>query len=118
MYCKGVARDPERMMWKGQSPWVEIWFAVVMDESRRRALWTRRSMFAPRQGEGRATTWIGWFDADAETTSRALKRYLPVDQAKAGDGDVLIRLGDSWLGRRGTAGTVDGMAWDLAWEGG
>jgi 2-keto-4-pentenoate hydratase/2-oxohepta-3-ene-1,7-dioic acid hydratase in catechol pathway len=118
MYCKGVARDPERMMWKGQSPWVEIWFAVVIDDSRRRALWTRQSMFVPRQGEGRATIWIGWFDADAEATSRALKRYLPIDQAKAGDGDVLIRLGESWLGRRGTAGTVDGMAWDLAWEGG
>ena len=119
----GMARDLDRPQWKGQRPWFEVWSAVVIDTSRRRALWVRQTLFVPRQGDGRATTWGAWFDADASPPARAAKRYVPIEAiAKAEDGGdkslPLIRVDDSWLGRAGAAGQVDGLAWDVGWTGG
>ncbi|HSR96888.1 MAG TPA: fumarylacetoacetate hydrolase family protein [Kofleriaceae bacterium] len=125
-----MARDLDRPRWKGQRPWVEIWFAVVLDAGRRRALWIRQTMFVPRQGDARTTIWGAWFDADATPAARAAKRYLPIEHAMVGDkgdgrsgggGDdsqPLIRIEDSWLGRHGAAGSVPDLAWDVRWTGG
>jgi 2-keto-4-pentenoate hydratase/2-oxohepta-3-ene-1,7-dioic acid hydratase in catechol pathway len=124
VYVVGMARDLDRPRWKGQRPWFEIWFAVVLDAGRRRALWVRQTMFVPRQGDGRATIWGAWFDADAATPARAAKRYVPLDQAKVGEAgeaasdEPLIQIEDSWLGRGGAAGSVAGLAWDVRWTGG
>ena len=125
VYVVGMPRDLDRPQWKGQRPWFEIWFAVVLDAGRRRALWVRQTMFVPRQGDGRATIWGAWFDADAETPARAAKRYVPLDQARvgrpsgeAGTDEPLIQIEDSWLGRGGAAGSVAGLAWDVGWTGG
>ena len=38
-----MGKDLDRPVWHGQRPWVEIWFAVVLDASRRRALWIRQT---------------------------------------------------------------------------
>jgi hypothetical protein len=76
---------PDRPMWKGQRPWFEIWFAVLLDAGRRRALWVRQTIFVPRQGDGRATVWGAWFDADADRPARAAKRYAPIADAKIGE---------------------------------
>ena len=105
-------------MWRGQRPWFEIWFAVLLDASRRRALWVRQTMFVPRQGDSRTTVWGAWFDADATPPAYAAKRYAPIEHAKIGDGDELIRIDDSWMTRAAAAGSVDGLAWDVAWTGG
>src|SRR5262245_40858723 len=121
-----MTRHPERPMWRGQRPWIEIWFAVLLDHDRRRALWVRHTIFVPRDGEGRATVWGAWFDADAEPPARAAKRYAPIgeaklgsgDPAKIGDGEELIRLADSRMTRAGSTGSVEGLAWDVAWTGG
>lgn len=117
-----MARDPERPAWKGQRPWFEIYFAVVIDESRRRALWVRQTLFVPKQGDGRTTIWGAWFDADGATTHGAqrlaAKRYLPIDQLQLGQDDRLIAAGDSYLTNTSAVGSVDGLAWDVSWTGG
>src|SRR5262249_38794150 len=113
-----MGRDPERPVWRGQRPWFEIWFAVLIDAGRRRALWVRQTFFVPREGDGRATIWGAWFDADAEQPARAAKRYTPIERAQIGQGEELIRMDDSWTTRAGAAGWVEGIAWDVAWTGG
>jgi 2-keto-4-pentenoate hydratase/2-oxohepta-3-ene-1,7-dioic acid hydratase in catechol pathway len=122
VYVMGMPRDLDRPRWKGQRPWFEIWFAVVLDAGRRRALWVRQTIFVPRQGEARATTWGAWFDADATPPARAAKRYVPIEQATVGEAskhdEPLIQIEDSWLGRGGAAGSVSGLAWDVRWTGG
>ncbi len=113
-----MGRDPERPAWKGQKPWFEIWFAVVLDESRRRALWIRQTFFVPRQGDGRTTVWGAWFDADAAQPTRAAKRYAPLASAKVGQGAELIRVDDSFMRRDAAVGSVEGLAWDVGWKNG
>lgn len=128
-----MSRDLDRPRWKGQRPWFEIWFAVVFDTGRRRALWIRQTMFVPRQGEARATIWGAWFDADARPPARAAKRYVSIERARIGEtgetgetgqtgatraADPLIQIEDSWLGRGGAVGSVSGLLWDVRWTGG
>jgi 2-keto-4-pentenoate hydratase/2-oxohepta-3-ene-1,7-dioic acid hydratase in catechol pathway len=113
-----MPRDPDRPMWRGQRPWFEIWFAVLLDAGRRRALWVRQTILVPRQGDGRATIWSAWFDADAERPARAAKHYTSIDRARIGDGEELIRIDDSRMTRAAAAGSVEGLAWDVAWTGG
>ena len=60
-------------------PWFEIWFAVLLDEDRRKALWLRQTYFVPKNGEARATIWGAWFDADAARKTRSAKRVLPIE---------------------------------------
>src|SRR3954471_24339591 len=113
-----MGKDLDRPVWRGQRPWFEIWFAVVLDESKRRALWVRQTMFVPRSGTARATVWGAWFDADATPPSRAAKRFAPLDAAIVDEGETLIRTFDSRLSRTAAVGAVDGIAWDVAWTGG
>jgi 2-keto-4-pentenoate hydratase/2-oxohepta-3-ene-1,7-dioic acid hydratase in catechol pathway len=113
-----MPRDPERPVWKGQRPWFEIWFAVVVDTSRRRALWIRQTFLVPRQGDGRTTIWGAWFDADAARPTRAAKRIEPLDRAQVGEGEALIRVGDSFMTRSAAIGSVEDLAWDVTWSGG
>ena len=113
-----MTKDLDRPVWKGQRPWFEIWFAVVIDESRQRALWLRQTMFIPRDGKARATVWGAWFDAAATPPSRAAKRFAPLDVTQVDDPETLIKTFDSRLGRTSAVGAVDGLAWDVAWTGG
>jgi 2-keto-4-pentenoate hydratase/2-oxohepta-3-ene-1,7-dioic acid hydratase in catechol pathway len=113
-----MGRDQDRPAWKGQRPWYEIWFAVILDESRRRALWIRQTFLIPRQGDGRTTIWGGWFDVDATPATRAAKRYLAVDAAKLGEAGELIRIDDSMISPTAATGSVEGLSWDVAWSGG
>jgi 2-keto-4-pentenoate hydratase/2-oxohepta-3-ene-1,7-dioic acid hydratase in catechol pathway len=116
-YVEHMARDLDRPQWHGQRPWFEIWFAVLLDEDRRRALWIRQTLFVPKQGDGRASIWGAWFDADATPPTRAAKRREPVDKMKLDDDDALIRIDDSWFARSGASGRVDGLAWEASWAG-
>jgi 2-keto-4-pentenoate hydratase/2-oxohepta-3-ene-1,7-dioic acid hydratase in catechol pathway len=125
VYALRMARDLERPQWKGQRPWFEIWFAVVLDADRRRALWVRQTLFVPRAGPGRATTWGAWSDADAAPATHVAKRFVAIDRAQIGDPDApgaadapLIQIEDSWLGKAGAAGSVPGLAWEARWQGG
>lgn len=113
-----MGKDLDHPVWHGQRPWFEIWFAVVIDESRRRALWIRQTMFVPRTGAARATVWGAWFDADATTRSRAAKRFAPLDATTLDDGETLIKTFDSRLSRTAAVGAVEGIAWDVSWSGG
>ncbi|HUJ61620.1 MAG TPA: fumarylacetoacetate hydrolase family protein [Kofleriaceae bacterium] len=113
-----MARDLDGPMWREQRPWFEIWFAVVLDDSRRRALWVRQTLFVPRQGDGRASVWGAWFDADAVPRTRAGKRREGFGAMKLADGDALIRIADSWFARGGAHGAACGLAWDARWSGG
>ena len=113
-----VGHMADAPIWKDQRPWFEIWFAVILDESRRRALWIRQTLFVPAQGEGRASIWGAWFDADATPPTRAAKRREPMTQLTLGEGDALIRIADSRFGLRGATGNVEGLAWDARWSGG
>ena len=126
-----MPRDLDRPLWTDQRPWFEVWFAVVIDEGKRRAAWIRQTVFIPRSsasadslhagpktGDGRATVWAAWFDADAQPTARARKRILPASAVRAGEGDVLVHHDDCALGRRGAEGHAGDLAWKLAWTGG
>jgi 2-keto-4-pentenoate hydratase/2-oxohepta-3-ene-1,7-dioic acid hydratase in catechol pathway len=113
-----MGRHPDRPAWKGQRPWFEIWFAVILDASRRRALWVRQTFFVPRQGEGRAKIWGAWFDADAPVPTRAAKRHAAIDDVKLGEGDELIRIHDSFMSLGAASGSVEGLGWDVTWAGG
>jgi len=113
-----MGKDLDRPVWRGQRPWFEIWFAVVIDESRRRALWIRQTMFVPRSGQARATVWGAWFDADSPTPSIAAKRFAPLDAATVDEGENLVKTFDSRLSRSAAVGAVEGIAWDVAWRGG
>lgn len=121
MYVREMLEDPGRPQRRGQRPWFEIYFAVLLDDSRRRALWVRQTLFTPREGEPRATAWGAWFDADAPAgapRSRAAKHVVSIDEAQTGDGEPLIRIAHSHLSRSGAAGSVEGIAWDVRWWGG
>ena len=112
-----MGADLDRPAWKGQRPWFEIWFAVLLDETRRRALWIRQTLFVPRQGDGRATIWGAWFDADATAADAgAAKRFAPLDERQARRG----RRADpdratAYMSRSAAVGAVEGLAWDVAW---
>jgi hypothetical protein len=99
-------------------PWFEIWFAVVLDEQRRKALWLRQTYFVPKIGEARATVWGAWFDADSSPKTRSAKRVAPTSEMALGGGDALIRIGDARFGLSSAVGSVDGLAWDARWRGG
>ncbi len=118
MYVRKMSTDLALPRWKGERPFFEIYFAVVLDESRRRALWIRETLFIPPEGDGRATTWGAWFDADATPRARAAKRFSPLDQVATDEADPLIRIGDSYLSKTGAKGHVEGLAWDVRWFGG
>ncbi|HTL34876.1 MAG TPA: fumarylacetoacetate hydrolase family protein [Kofleriaceae bacterium] len=115
-----MSKDLDHQLWRGQRPWFEIWFAVLLDESRRRALWLRESLFIPKEGDGRATTWGAWFDADSRTKTRAGKRIETLDQAATGQGDQLIRIADSHIARNGAIGGIEdvNLRWHATWSGG
>jgi len=113
-----VSRDLDRLIWIDQRPWFEIWFAVVIDEHKRRAAWIRQTLFIPKQGDGRATVWGAWFDADAPTPARARKRILAPSAVRGGTGDVLVHHDDCALGRAGASGHAGDLTWKLAWTGG
>ncbi len=115
-YVEHMPRDLDRPQWRGQRPWFEIWFAVILDENRRRALWIRQTLFVPKHGDARASIWGAWFDADATPPTRAAKRREPVERMKLGDGNTLIRIDDSWFARDGAQGRVDGLAWEATWS--
>ncbi len=132
MYVVVMSKDLARPLFRGQRPWLEIYFAVLLDESRRRALWIRESLFLPKDGEGKATIWGAWFDADATPRGRAAKRFAPLDQVRTGEpdgteldrgalpkvNDELIRIADSHISRGSAAGNVEGLAWDVTYWGG
>jgi len=113
-----MGKDLDRPVWRGQRPWFEIWFAVVIDESRRRALWIRQTMFIPRSGHARATVWGAWFDADAATPSIAAKRFAPLDATTVDEGETLVKTFDSRLSKTAAVGAVEGITWDVSWSGG
>jgi len=112
-----MGRD-DRPTWKGQRPWFEIYFAVVLDEGRRRALWVRHTLFVPRSGDGRSVVWGAWFDADADPQTHAAKRLHSIKDARLDSADALIEIADSSLSATATRGAVDGLSWDVAWTGG
>ncbi len=128
---EAMARDLDRPVWRGQQPWFEIWFAVILDDSRRRALWVRQTLFVPKRGDARATIWGAWFDADATPPSRAAKRRTAIDQMNIdpatksesgslhpGAPDALIEIDGSTFARTGARGTVEGLRWNASWTGG
>jgi 2-keto-4-pentenoate hydratase/2-oxohepta-3-ene-1,7-dioic acid hydratase in catechol pathway len=95
-------------------PWFEIWFAVLLDASRRRALWVRKTLFVPSQGEGRATVWGAWFDADSEEPARAAKRFIPLEQSMVG-GKHLVEIDGASMTKSAATGAVEGLSWDITW---
>lgn len=118
MYVRKMPRDLDRPFWRGQRPWFENWAAVVLDENRRRSLWIRQTLLAPKDGEARATVWGAWFDADRKPATHAGKRFGPIERAKVGEGDELIRIDDSVMTKAGATGAVDDLAWRATWSGG
>jgi len=109
MICEGMAAQNLRPIWRGQRPWFEIWFAVVLDASRRRAIWVRQDILVPRDGEARGTIWGAWFDADSGEPARAAKRFVPATE-------VTELVHES----RGSVDLMSGldMTWDLSWADG
>jgi 2-keto-4-pentenoate hydratase/2-oxohepta-3-ene-1,7-dioic acid hydratase in catechol pathway len=112
-----MARDLDRSQWRGQRPWFEIWFACILDAERRRALWIRQTLFVPENGEGRASVWGAWFDADGAPPARAAKRREPLAKMKL-EGDALIEIDDCAFRKDGARGEVPGLRWDVSWSGG
>jgi len=99
-------RDPVR--WRGQAGFFEIWFAVVMEPSRRRAWWLRHCVLAPGDGAPpRATTWAAAFDGDAPAivlTAHATVVDVPAAARAAAAGRWRAEL----------AGGGHRVAWDVA----
>jgi hypothetical protein len=115
------SEDGNRVRWRGEPGFFEIWFLVVFDPAAPRAWWLRYTTFSPATGQPgapRATLWAAAFDARAATAARAGKRILPLaayDTPEAGP--FRVRLADAELTNGSARGTcaVDGraLAWDL-----
>ena len=115
-YRGSVPRDLDRLVYRDQRPWFEIWFAVAIDADRARAVWIRQTLLVPENSEGRATVWAACFDVNAPV--RAHKRILELGAVRAGTGDVLVHHDDCELGRNHARGRAGELAWELAWTGG
>jgi hypothetical protein len=115
------SEEGNRVRWRGEPGFFEIWFLVVFDPEAPRAWWLRYTTFSPapgRPGPPRATIWAAAFDARAPVPARAGKRILPLDAYRAhGDGPFRVRLADAEITNASAAGacTVGGrpLAWDL-----
>ena len=115
------SEEGNRVRWRGEPGFFEIWFLVVFDPAAPRAWWLRYTTFSPAPGQPgapRATVWAAAFDARAPTPARAGKRILPLDAYEASShGPFRVRLGDTEITNASASGTcaVGGraLAWDL-----
>ena len=115
------SEEGNRVRWRGEAGFFEIWFLVVFDPTAPRAWWLRYTTFAPAPGQPgapRATVWAAAFDARATPPARAGKRILPLAEYQgAVDGPFRVRLADAELTNGSARGTcaVGGrpLAWDL-----
>lgn len=118
------SEEGNRVRWRGQPGFFEIWFLVVFDRATARAWWLRCTTFAPARGRpeaARATLWAAAFYARAPTPVVAAKRILPIEAYDPGPADRLdVRMGEVAL-RNGawTDEVRDGgheIAWALSFE--
>ena len=110
---RSLMRDLERPLYRDQRPWFEIWFAVVLDADRRRALWVRQTMFVPKQGEGARDDLGRVVRRRRDPPTRAAKRMLPV-VARCAPARRRARSTSTTAGSgaRGATGAVDDLAWE------
>jgi hypothetical protein len=115
------SEEGNRVRWRGEPGFFEIWFLVVFDAAAPRAWWLRYTTFSPapgRPGAPRATIWAAAFDARAAIPARAGKRILPLAAYGVAEGGPFgVRLADAEITNASARGTcaVGGraLAWDL-----
>ncbi|MBI5510626.1 MAG: hypothetical protein HY903_17855 [Deltaproteobacteria bacterium] len=103
---------------------VESYFIRANDPERRRALWLKVTIFAPRVGAPVAQTWLIWFDGeDHRTLARKDTHPLALEGFAGVEESIAINVGTfAWsLGARGAAhGHVatdtGGVDFDLHWQ--
>jgi len=111
------SEEGNRVRWRGEAGFFEIWFLVVFDPSAPRAWWLRYTTFAPAPGQpgaGRATIWAAAFDARATPPARAGKRILPMaDYRATHEGPFAVCLADAEITNVSARGTCGRLTWDL-----
>jgi len=111
------SQEGNRVRWRGEAGFFEIWFLVVFDPSAPRAWWLRYTTFAPapdQPGAPRATLWAAAFDARATPPTRAGKRILPAaDYRTSREGPFAVCLADAEITNASARGTCGRIAWDL-----
>lgn len=115
------SEEGNRVRWRGEAGFFEIWFLVVFHPAAARAWWLRYTTFSPvpgTPGAPRATIWAAAFDARAAAPVLVGKRVLPLAAYEApDDGPFRVRLADAELTNTSARGTcpVGGrpLAWDL-----
>ena len=111
------SEEGNRVRWRGEAGFFEIWFLVVFDPSAPRAWWLRYTTFAPAPGQPgapRATVWAAAFDARAMPPARAGKRILPMaDYRATHEGPFAVCLADAEITNVSARGTCGRLAWDV-----
>lgn len=118
------SEEGNRVRWRGEPGFFEIWFLVVFDPTAPRAWWVRYTTFSPAAGQPgtpRATLWGGAFDARATTPALAGKRILPPAAYEApATGPFRVRLGEAEITNGALRGALDlgsrRLEWDLRFE--
>jgi len=118
------SEEGNRVRWRGEPGFFEIWFLVVFDPQGRRAWWLRYTTFAPAAGgpgAPRATLWAAAFEARAAIPALVGKRILPLTAYEApAAGPFRVRLGDAEITNGSAHGalvaTGHRLAWDLRFE--
>ena len=102
---------PNLPVWRGETPFYEIWFAVVIEQASRRATWVRYTLYSG-EGGARATLWAAAFDGDGEPIAE--KKIAGIDVFDRGPDDrFAVRIGDAEIGHGYIRGSIDRLAWDL-----
>jgi hypothetical protein len=112
------SEEGNRVRWRGEPGFFEIWFLVVFDPAAPRAWWLRYTTFAPAPGAPggpRATLCAAAFDARAPGPALAAKRILPATAYGADAGRFRVRLGDAELTNGAARGAIDAGGHRLAW---
>jgi hypothetical protein len=104
---------------RGQTGFFEIWFAVVFEPSKGRALWVRYTVDTPKAGAAGSPCAILWAAAfDARRAPVAVKRILPIEAFDPGPGGgrFRVRIGDAVMGHGELRGRVEAGGHSVAWD--
>lgn len=119
-----TSEDANRLRWRGQPGFFEIWFLVLFDPNGQQAWWFRYTLFSPVRGVGeprRATLWAAAFDLTRpDRPSRAAKAILPIEAFVPRGGEQAgFSLGPAELSPgicRGEVRSEHSISWDLRYQ--
>jgi hypothetical protein len=110
-------------VWDGvRRGFYEVYYLKLNHRASGRAFWLRYTLLAPRAGRGNpvAELWGIAFDPAAPERNLALKRTVPIAEARIERERFGFAVGDAVLRHDAATGLLDGragrLAWDLRWQ--